>query len=71
MSENKIELKPCPFCGRTTMLYIRVKEYLGDCCVYEGHVGCETCGFGLKTDEVYEAWTEAENAAVELWNRRS
>ena len=54
------ELKPCPFCGGKAEMLINEyedsrKEYL---------VACTEC------DGMVERWREAEEEAVEQWNRR-
>ena len=72
MSENKIELKPCPFCGGTETLSVAHKAFwnMNDDLFYEGFACCKNCEIVLKTHEGYGSGADAENAAIEKWNRR-
>lgn len=60
--ENKIELKPCPFCGGLASVYSYdpYDSYQGDCTRYR--VRCIDC----------KAFVERkyEDEAIEAWNRR-
>ena len=67
---GKIKLKPCPFCGDLDSVYVRHKKHWLDEFFYEGFIGCEACDFYIRTGEGYDRADEAENAAIELWNRR-
>lgn len=79
-----MELKPCPFCGKTP----NVESHFS--CVYEriyGEVRCQSCKItirGKKTFDTYDAtyngydtdeWiknahSEAKQSAIDAWNRR-
>lgn len=54
--EDKMKLKPCPFCGgKAEMLNYSEKEWLVCCPICSGMV---------------EKWRETEIEAIEQWNRR-
>ncbi len=57
--KNKIELKPCPFCGG--MASIRAERYWQP--AMRKNVICTKC-------YANSGWFKTENAAVEMWNRR-
>lgn len=62
MSE-KVELKPCPFCGGDATLY----HYRHDRTAYQTHkytVECPTCGASVP-------FYNTEEKALEIWNRRT
>ena len=66
------ELKPCPFCGgKAKMQRFELRYYKG---CYDIDISCEDCAcksIGLPTDTVYRSIEQAEQNAVENWNRRS
>lgn len=79
MTMNKIDLRPCPFCGKENAyseLYTRI--LLGGGIGYEIHIGCKECKYYLKTEYLPKSdfITLAEIAefteqAAEKWNTRS
>ena len=60
---EEIELKPCPFCGCTSISMIEHRDYDG-----AFFVMCDSCGATLGTALDNMALTEEE--ITELWNTR-
>ena len=71
MSKVEVELERCPFCGSEKALRVTHKKRwnMNDEHVYDGIVSCKNCDIVLQTVEGYGGWLDAENAAVEIWNR--
>ena len=68
---NKIELKPCPFCGRTDKLIIHeVSQRLDDTDIKQYAVVCNTSGdnTGCGANCGYEHFTKQD--AIAAWNKR-
>lgn len=61
MVEEKIELKPCPFCGGKAVIVDRFCD-----CVA---VACTTCRASTIAIEISKTYNADEKAA-EVWNRR-
>lgn len=60
--ENKIELKPCPFCGGEA---IRLSDFDDEYeRVYLESVHCRNCHARV-------AWQETVEEAIEAWNTRA
>lgn len=69
---NKIELKPCPFCGRTDTLIIHeVSERLDDTDIKQYTVVCNTFGnnAGCGANCGYRHFTKQD--AIAAWNKRA
>ena len=75
---EKVELKPCPFCGSTRLKIVSKHNgryhYTGThsatvrCCKCHARGGTVSC----KVEESYHcANKETEQRAVEVWNRRA
>ena len=65
MEINKIELKPCPFCGRPATT--SEKENIPNLPFGWGWVGCRPC-------RVFINWSHGDRGkklAIEAWNRRT
>ncbi|MBQ8691705.1 MAG: Lar family restriction alleviation protein [Synergistaceae bacterium] len=70
MSENKFELKPCPFCGsRDLELYSEENDVLGEVC-WESFILCNNCHAHFRKFVTYDSREEAEAEIAELWNTR-
>lgn len=71
---SELELKPCPFCGskRVGMSHGRTASWIKD--RWRGKIRAITCGncgcFGGVFDANVLDEDEAEEKAVESWNRR-
>jgi len=68
---NKIELKPCPFCGRTDTLIIHeVSQRLDDTDIKQYTVICNTSGdnAGCGANCGYRHFTKQD--AIAAWNKR-
>ena len=62
---NKIELKPCPFCGGKARVVIKSFDVF----MNGAFVICEKCG--ARTDLIEtNAEYSAKDRAVEYWNKR-
>lgn len=61
---SKIELKPCPFCGRGAVIET-FKARKG----YEATILCTGCLANMPTI-TYDTEDEAEKKVIEAWNRR-
>lgn len=63
--ENKVTLKPCPFCGSETLDFS--EEQYGRCCVV-----CKTCGaHGGRTSYNADSLVKNRELAIQKWNSRS
>lgn len=79
MTMNKIDLKPCPFCGKENVYSeLHTRLLLGGGKGYEIHTGCRECKYYLKTDYLPKddfisiaEITEFTEQAAEKWNTRS
>ena len=74
--ENRIEARPCPFCGSRKIALIQHESKKYKCDFFQ--MGCEVCGStGAKTsvnwaeDEYDEKLESAKIKALNRWNNRS
>jgi len=73
------ELKPCPFCGETEDVTIRIKEYIGNCKEICGHVfayiECLPCDakttYCFEADVQYHGHNNCVDMAIASWNQRT
>lgn len=67
MSEQKLELKPCPFCGGTNLRF-----NLSDIEGWIAHVECTDCDdmLGPMSEYKYPDKEDAEQDAAAVWNKR-
>lgn len=69
--EDKIELKPCPFCkGEAKLKHGLPRNQKQG--VRQALVQCRKCGCRtpLISQLPYEAWKDVDDLAIALWNRR-
>lgn len=74
---NESELKPCPFCGSTSLkVESKHNGQWSDHGTHSATVRCNKCHARGGTasskagKNIYTASEEAKNKAIELWNRR-
>ena len=64
---KNIELKPCPFCGGTNIVYTdKADDKNNTHCVY-----CYDCGGGTATFSGCSSHETLKNVAIKAWNRRA
>lgn len=79
MIMNKIDLKPCPFCGNENVYSeLHTRLLLGGEKGYEIHIGCKECKYYLKAGYLSEGdfmslkeMLEFMGQAAEKWNTRN
>ena len=80
MERNRIELKPCPFCGEFVYIeklplwteYGQITHGYKGC--YEYDIHCHKCGCRInlgRNDTIYNSDEEAKQNAINAWNRRA
>ena len=64
--KQKLELKPCPFCGGEAEICVAHWDFENDCPVNGSGYGVECKDCLTSTDEY-----ETQEKAAQAWNRRS
>lgn len=67
----KYILIPCPFCGKTHSLSIRVNETLIESLGYKAYVNCDECDITIWGKHYHDTIEEAKADAIRQWNTRA